>query len=132
MKSNIIKKEHVVLCDVDETLIMHVDLQTAVTSPDRVDIYDAVEDKHIFVIRNNPMIRLVKEEVARGSYVIVWSRGGYAWAASVVEALGLDKLVHQVMSKPMVYFDDKPIEQWLPYRVYLTPETIYKPNSTKE
>jgi hypothetical protein len=56
----------------------------------------------------------------------VWSRGGYEWAANAVRALDLVKYVDEVVTKPMVYFDDKHVTEWLPYRVYLQPEMIYK------
>lgn len=121
----VIKNEKTVFIDVDDTLVMHRDPKSEGI---KIDVYDALSKRHIRLIANLPMIRLLKEEKHRGSHVVVWSRGGYEWAANVIRALELVKYVDEVMSKPMAYFDDKSIEEWLPYRVYMTPETIYKGN----
>ena len=75
---------------------------------------------------HEPMVRLLKEESHRGSHIVVWSRGGYEWATNVLKALCIEDYVDQVMSKPSAYFDDKDISEWLKYRVYLKPDTIYK------
>lgn len=75
---------------------------------------------------HEPMVRLLKEEATRGSFVIVHSRGGYQWAQNVIDALGLRQYVNLCMSKPLVYFDDTPVELWLKDRVYIDPNTRYK------
>jgi len=113
------------MCDVDDTIVMHED-PIGIPFKERISVVDPLGGAEIRVRLNNPMIRLVKEEFARGSYIIVWSRGGFQWASNVIDALGLKEHVHQIMSKPEAYFDDKPVESWLTQRVYLKPETIYK------
>lgn len=119
----VIANENTVYIDVDGTLV----LPPSDSSSDyHVKVYDPIEDKLVRLRVHEPMVRLLKEEYARGSYVTVWSRGGHAWAESVVKALGIKHCVHQVMSKPMSYFDDLPIEEWLRYRVFLSPDTPYK------
>ena len=120
----IVKSEHTVFIDVDDTLVMHVDPDTI--KGVKVQVYDSVGEGFITVEANLPMIRLLKEEKHRGAYIVVWSRGGYEWASNVIRALELVSYVDEVMSKPMVYFDDKSIAEWLPYRVWLPPETVYK------
>lgn len=121
----VLNKESVVFCDVDDTLIM-----TSEESPKnpavQVIVVDPLTEVQLRFRKNFPMIRLLEEEHRRGSTIIVWSRGGWEWAEAVIKALGLENKVQLVMSKPMVYFDDRPIEEWLPYRVYLGPDTQYK------
>lgn len=107
--------------DVDDTLVMHA------LSTESIGIQDPIDPSHsVIVTPNNNMIRLMLEEKARGSFIIVWSRGGDAWAEAVIRALELQNTVDLVMTKPMAYFDDKPIEEWLPYRVYMRPDEEYK------
>lgn len=120
---NIIIKEHTVFFDIDDTLVMHDQNGDRL---DMVSIKDPVKDRNINLRVNRPMVRLLEEEHQRGSYVVVWSRGGWEWARNVIAALGLEDKVDQVMSKPLAYFDDKPVEEWLKYRVYLLPDTPYK------
>lgn len=119
------KSEQVSPWDIDGTLIIHLSDNQLVMHP-KVDVYDAVTKKFITVGINTPMVRLLREEAHRGACIKVWSRGGWEWAANVIKALGLVTCVDEVMSKPMVYFDDIPIEQWLPYRVFIAPDTVYK------
>lgn len=128
--SKVIRNENVVFFDVDGTLINHGQV------PDRigkhVSVYDAVTDTYLPMQAHEPNIRLLLEEKHKGSYVIVWSRGGHEWAENVLKALNLFDKVNLIMTKPLVYIDDLPIEKWLPYRVFLEPDTIYKTNQTKE
>jgi hypothetical protein len=120
----VIKNEKTVFIDVDETLVHH--LTQTLPQKDYIFVKDTVRGGELIVKPNHNNIRLLLEEHARGSHIVVWSRGGYAWAETVVKALGLTKKVHQVMTKPMIYIDDKDVSEWLPYRVYLKPDEIYK------
>lgn len=120
-----IKNEHVVFFDVDGTLILSSDPNNPVPGR-KIAVWDAVTKKYIVMVAHEPNIRLLMEEKHRGSYVVVWSRGGYEWAANVIKALELQRYVNTVMTKPLVYFDDLPVDQWLNYRVFLEPDVIYK------
>lgn len=127
----IIDKENLRMWDIDDTLVMHNPYGPSTAEKFRAFGAIAVVDplnvnNKIIVYKNEPMIRLMQEEYARGSTNIVWSRGGYEWAKNVIEALGLTELVHTVMSKPLVYMDDKPVEEWMKDRVYIGPTTPYK------
>jgi hypothetical protein len=110
------------MCDIDDTLIMHV------STGQNQAIKDPIRTRYIYVKVNAPMVRLLEEELARGSQVCVWSRGGYQWAVNVLEALGLDKLPQEivVLTKPYAYFDDKDVSEWMKDRVYIAPDTHYK------
>lgn len=113
--------------DVDETLILH---NPPIGDFDYVDVKDPLTGGVIELAVHAPMVRLLKEAKHRGSFVIVWSRGGYKWAEAVVKALELENHIDQVMSKPRAYYDDTPVDQWLKDRVYLDPNSNYK--QTKE
>lgn len=126
-----IKNENVDPYDVDGTLVLHENPDT-IPEEERAYIPDPVSNEKIVVRINRPMIRLLKESRARGSFVIVWSRGGYAWANNVIRALKLNNYVHLIISKPMAYFDDTEVQAWLPYRVFIGPEVNYKQTITKE
>lgn len=118
-------KGNPVFFDVDETLIMHTrDLSSSSTT---VKVYCEIEGRNLIFRVNEPMVRLLKEEHAKGAFVFVWSRGGNQWATDVIKALDLEYYVNLTLDKPLVYFDDKPVEEWLIYRVYLSPDTVYKP-----
>jgi predicted phosphatase len=127
----VIRNEYITMWDIDDTLVMH---EKPINLNDEVIIKDPIGmiGTEIRLRKNLPMIRLMKEEKARGSTIIVWSRGGYQWAENVIKALKLEGYVTLILSKPLAYFDDKPVEEWLKYRVYLSPDTKYKALSAKE
>lgn len=128
---NVLKGENNVFCDVDGTLIYHVRQTSQLNVGETIlNVQDPLDaSKNIKVGVNRNMVRLLKEEYQRGSRVIVWSRGGWQWAQNVVKALDLGKRLERdiiIMSKPLVYFDDLPVEQWLQHRVFIEPATPYK------
>src|ERR1017187_1598158 len=96
-----IKSELIRPFDVDGCLIVDSDKSSEIAH-----VYDGVTQRLLKVGVNKAMVRLLKEEHHRGSFIIVWSRSGYEWASAVVNALGLKDSVDLVMSKPTVYFDD--------------------------
>lgn len=120
----VINNRNVTFWDVDETLVMHTTYGEV--EADCAHVLDPITGQQIRVRLNLNMLRLLTEEKSQGSFIVVWSRGGHAWAEAVVKALGLEDTVDLIMTKPMVYFDDKPVEEWLPYRVYLAPDVPYK------
>lgn len=124
----IIAHNHVVMCDVDSTLVMHENPYPNLSLRLFLKVPDPIEpDKFISVLPNEPMIRLLKEELAAGKHVVVWSRGRYAWATNVLIALGFKDYENlTVMSKPDAYLDDKPCEEWMGPRVWIDPNDVYK------
>lgn len=117
-----ISNERIIPVDVDDTLVMH-DFSAI---DETILISDPYSDGVIEVRPNRPMLRILQDEKARGAFIIVWSRGGFAWAKAVVEALELQNYVDLVMTKPIVYLDDKDIGEWLKDRVYIKPDVKYK------
>ncbi len=111
--------------DVDDSLVMHLPVEQH-QGYRTIKVPDEIEGKVVTLVVNEPMVRLLKEEASRNRLVIVWSRGGELWAEAVVKALKLEKYVDLVMEKPLVYYDDKDVKDWLQYRVYLPHTQLYK------
>lgn len=126
----ILENERLVMVDVDDTIVMHREFDKSIYSKVKSTRIKCRHTGEILQLEiNKNMVRLLKEEHNRGSTIVVWSRGGYQWAADVITALGLEAYVDTVMSKPLVYFDDKPVTEWLTDRVYIGPDQFYKSNS---
>lgn len=121
---NIVENENVAPFDVDDTLVMHG--QKCKSTKEFVEVKDPIENRYISLRKNLGMIRLLKEEKARGAYVVVWSKGGYQWALNVLIALNLLDYVDLILTKPRAYYDDKNVSEWLTERVYLGPDVSYK------
>lgn len=111
--------------DIDQTLILHKP-QNEICPLNLVRVKDTIADRIICVEAHRAMIRLLEEEHAAGKYIMVWSRGGAKWATAVLVALNLTSKVNLVLTKPLVYFDDKPASEWLQNRVYIEPGVTYK------
>lgn len=136
----ILPYNHVIMCDIDSTLIMHEEPKPDVVffgtfdvikhgsnTHKFVNVVDPLDEtKTISVLPNEPMIRILREELAAGYAVFVWSKGRYAWAVNVLKALNIDHPNLFVMSKPTHYLDDKPCQEWMGYQVYLPPDQVYK------
>lgn len=119
----VVENENTRPWDVDDTLVLHdIEKHGGVL----IKVLDPQSGHTVILSPHRPMIKLLKEEKSRGGYIIVWSRGGYAWAKVVVEALQLTEYVDLIMTKPLVYYDDKDVDTWMKDRVYLEPGTIYK------
>ncbi len=123
----VITNERPIPWDVDGTLIEHIRQTATYDHPEElVWVKDTVRGKTVAVKRMEANIRLLEEEFSRGAYVIVWSRSGNQWAKEVIKALRLTKKVHLVLTKPIVYVDDLPVEEWMTTRVFLPQGTLYK------
>lgn len=128
-RMRVVANERPIPVDVDETLVMHEGpMQYATT----VEVEDPLHPgKFILLGVNEPMIKVLMDEKRRGSFILVWSRSGNAWAEAVVKALGLTEYVDLVMTKPISYLDDTPVENWLKDRVWINPKVTYKKHLTK-
>ena len=122
-----IRSERTIFVDIDDTLVMH-EADKDIPGAQYALIKDPVTAGIIRLRINEPMLRLVHEELSRGSQVFIWSRGGYQWAENVAVALALDAFLKDIyiLTKPFAYFDDSDVSSWMKDRVYLSPDTVYK------
>lgn len=129
----VIENESNIFVDVDDTLVMW-DWDTELRGDQTVAVQCPYEAAGIqYVVRPNlPNIKVLMNQKARGSYITVWSQNGYQWAEAVVKALGLEEYVDQAMSKPRMYMDDLPCQNWMGERVYLSPDSKYGQTGSEE
>lgn len=118
------KNENIRPFDIDNCLVMHT--VDPIKPSERVDVIDPLTGKLLRLRINKAMVRLLKEESFRGGCIKVWSRSGWEWARNVIQALDLVSYVDEVMSKPLVYFDDTPVKKWMKDRVFIGPDEKYK------
>lgn len=110
--------KHVIVCfDCDETLIHHC------KNPENADLfirYDSIGETYPVKI-NEIHCKLIKEMRHRDRYIIVWSARGHEWAEIVIKALGLEKHVDLIMTKPIGYVDDVDANEFMK-RIYIRSE----------
>lgn len=107
--------------DCDDTLVMW----NEVPFQDEIDLYgtipfqDPYKNKMIHNLRpHKKHIQKLKGYAQSGWTVMVWSAGGWEWAKTVVETLGLQDYVDLIMSKPDVCYDDMPVGEGIAIRKY--------------
>lgn len=114
----IINMESTIFCDVDDTLVMWntegVDPQKLVSI---VDPY--FPSTTLQLAPHYGHIKVLRDRKVRGSFIVVWSAGGYQWAEAVVKALGLEAHVDLIMTKPHMYIDDKKAEEFMKEHLYI-------------
>lgn len=120
--SQIITNEAIVMVDCDETLVTWLHNEET----NGILIKDPNDGNENWVRPHLPHLKVLKNKAARGSFIVVWSAGGYAWAKAVVDALGLQEHVGLIMSKPVAYMDDKMANDFMGERIYLPPDSNYK------
>jgi len=118
----VIKTESTLFFDVDQTLVMWGKLKkkykaVAITCPYQGEQY--------YLRPHQGHIKVLKDRKVRGSFIVVWSAGGYAWAEAVVKALNLTNYVDLIMSKPHAYCDDKIATEFMGERIYLEIDDNY-------
>ena len=111
----VLKKESLIYIDVDNTLVMH----GRPNDREAIPFKSPYIDETYLLVPNDAHIRLLKLSHKKKRGVVVWSHQGAAWAARVVETLGLTEYVDLVLAKPDFYCDDMPIEQWHLTNIYL-------------
>ncbi len=113
----IITQESTIFFDVDQTLVMWG--VKAKKGQRLVAITNPHWGEQHYLAPHVGHIKVLKDRFARGSFIVVWSAGGFAWANAVVKALELEKYVHLVMSKPHMYVDDKPAKHFMGEHLYI-------------
>jgi len=112
---HVCRSGQIVYFDIDDTLLEWKSCEEH--DPGAVKVEN---NGHIFYkkqIKGN--LDSLKEHAHAGHVVVVWSQGGSDWAASVVKALGIEKYVDVILTKPDWYYDDKDAEHWLPERQFI-------------
>lgn len=107
----ILESDKVAFFDVDDTLIEW----WPNTSGDPVDFVDLMypsgaTSRHKVLSKN---VRSLIEHKKRGQKIVVWSAGGYEWAAEAVKKIGIEEYVDIVMSKPAWWYDDMTADEVL-------------------
>lgn len=115
-KPLVVTKESTIFVDVDDTLVMwgkakKGEKTVAITNP-----HDGKQD---YLRPHKGHIKVLKDRYSRGSFIVVWSAGGFAWAEAVVKALGLENYVDLIMTKPHIYIDDKEAVHVMGERLYI-------------
>lgn len=118
-----VASEQVIFVDVDSTLIMWT--RPIKRGQKTIAFTDPYDNSQHIVVPHSAHIKVLKDRKARGATIIVWSQSGYKWAEAVVKALKLENYVDQVMSKPVAYIDDLPVQEWMAERIYLDPASHY-------
>lgn len=115
----IIKKDQVIVIDIDNTLILWSKNHHE-PGKNKIKIFDPLSQEALYLTPHKVHIRLLKQHKARGYFVIVWSKASYHWANAVVKALGIEEHINLVMSKPEKHIDDcENVVDILGPRVYL-------------
>jgi predicted phosphatase len=112
----IITQESTIFLDCDETLIMW---GKASKGQKVIHITDPYHGEQLTVRPHKGHIKVLKDRFARGSFIVVWSAGGFQWAAAVVKALDIERYVDIVMTKPHAYIDDKKAEEFMGEHIYI-------------
>lgn len=123
-----IPSEKVVMFDVDDTLVMWDDDGSYSKNQyrkrdDLVEFKDPYFDglgkrKSIYLKPNDKVIELLRKmKTEEDRTIVVWSAGGAPWANEVVVRLGLRDFVDLVISKPTIYVDDLPCQEFMLQRI---------------
>ncbi len=115
----IIANESTVFIDVDDTLVMWGVGAKAFDLRPIVKINSPYDGSTNVLYPNLGNIKILKDRKARGSFIVVWSAGGYAWAEAVIKALQLEQYVDLIMTKPHAYVDDKEAKDIMGERIYI-------------
>jgi hypothetical protein len=125
MKPVVIASEQVIMWDVDQTLVIHGSVPKGAKC---VLITCPYSGKQEYLRVHEAHVKIVRDRHARGATNIVWSHGGYRWAQAVVQALGLEPYVAQIMSKPCMWVDDSSAKSVLGTHMYIPINDNYGKN----
>ena len=109
----IVDNESTIFIDIDDTLVMWGKKEN------QIEVIEPLYGEPTYVTPHKGHIKILKDRKARGSRIVLWSAGGYRWAAAVIKALNLEQYVDFVMTKPHAYLDDKQPDEFMGERIYL-------------
>lgn len=113
----IVGHESTVFIDVDDTLVMWG--KKAKKGQRLVAVTNPHSGEQHYLMPHKGHIKVLKDRKARGSFIVVWSSGGYKWSESVIKALKLESYVDLVMTKPHMYIDDKTAKHIMGEHLYI-------------
>ena len=119
-----IKQESTVFIDVDDTIVMWS--VKAKKGEKVVSITNPNSGQQYYLPVHKGHLRVLKDRKARGSFIVVWSASGFAWAEAVVRALKIEDYVDLIMTKPHMYIDDKKASKWMGEHLYLPYRSGYE------
>ena len=125
----VIKSHRTIFYDVDDTLVIWNWKAVDPEGSGLIAIRDTQSNHTEHLLPHQRHIELLKQFKARGHTIVVWSQGGWQWAETVVRALGLEKLVDIVISKPDWYVDDLPASAFMGGNIYKHPTDPSKDKS---
>lgn len=115
----LIDAEIVVVCDIDDTLVMWGGDHTR-PDPSRIELVSPYSGTTVYLKPHWDHVELLKQYKGRGFEIILWSAGGAKWAYAVGYALGLQDVARFAMTKPMKHLDDlTDVNHIVGNRVYL-------------
>jgi hypothetical protein len=117
MQNIVIRNPRVIPFDVDKTLV--IPKQDAPENELVIPILDPFSKAITYRVIHKPHLKLLKNYIARGAYVIVWSKNGHEWAEAVLDALKIKGVT--IMDKPFAYVDDVPCTFWMGEHIYIKP-----------
>jgi hypothetical protein len=121
-----IPNEQVIGFDCDDTLILH---REALPGEETVEIVDPYDNTVSSYVVHKPHVKLLKDRMARGCAILLWSQNGPKWAKAVADALKINPTL--ILGKPFMVVDDLPVEAWMGKRVYMSPDTPYGNRKTE-
>lgn len=117
----VIESKYIAYFDVDDTLIMWNWKEYTGDTSQLLSLQIPGTNETIEVLPHKRHIELMKQFKARGQTIIVWSKGGWDWARTAIEALKIEQYVDYVMSKPDCYIDDLNCQDFMKERRYMHP-----------
>lgn len=98
----ILKKNKVLYCDIDRSLIM----------------WEDGANWHVHELH----IKLLEQFKYQGHGIVLWSAGGWKWAEKAARMLKITHLVDLCINKPDWWLDDKSVSEFMPEvnRIFLT------------
>lgn len=117
----VIDIESTIFIDVDDTLVMWDKSYRKMreSTIGTIAIKCPHSQSNNYLVPHRAHIKILKDRKARGSFIVVWSAGGFAWAEAVVRALDLEEHVDLIMTKPHAHIDDKKPKDFMGEHIYI-------------
>jgi hypothetical protein len=122
--TQVIKSEQLICVDVDDTLLLwNAPIFDQTNS--MIPFENPYNGGTYMVAAHWPHITVVKQRLARGATIILWSASGFAWAKAAAEACGISGENLICASKPSFYIDDKPASAWMGEPMFMNPKDMW-------